>query len=355
MHVPQFKSFVGADDYAALAPVFENNYIAEGPFSRQFHQELLEIIGSPYGVFASNGTVALYLAMKALGIGAGDEVLVQDVTFIASANSVEMVGATPVFVDIVSPTDLSIDLERIVLTENTKAIMVAHLFGTANSNIHEVAAFCKEHGLLLIEDAAQALAITNGEQHCGTFGDAGTFSFYADKTITTAEGGFVVTHDAEVDERMRYLRNQGRLSSGTFMHFRITDMQAALGVHQLSKLDFIRAEKQSIAEQYRHHLGDAVEFLHVRSDFDYIPFRVVVFVDDAGAAMEQMRNDGVEPRSMFVPMHMQPCYSHFECDPAQFPVAEQSFHGGMCLPTWVGMTEEMIEYTSASLLRAISS
>jgi perosamine synthetase len=361
MHVPQFRSFVDRSDYEAIAPVFENNYIAEGPFSRQFHDELLNIIGSPHGVFASNGTLALYLALRGLGIGPGDEVLVQDVTFIASANSVEMTGATPVFVDIVSATDLSIDLDRIVLNENTKAIMVAHLFGTACSNIEEVAAFCKENGLFLVEDAAQALAITDGTTHCGTFGDVGTFSFYADKTITTAEGGFVVTPHADLDEKMRYLRNQGRLSSGTFMHpeigynFRITDMQAALGLSQLSKLDHIIERKTWLADRYRHHLGDAVEFLTIRDDFSYIPFRVVAFVDDASAVMEQMVADEVEPRSMFVPMHKQPCYEHLGYRPEDFPMAEAAFKRGMCLPTWVGMTEEMIEHTSQSLLRALSN
>ena len=217
LHVPQFRSFVDKSDYKFLEPVFENNYIAEGPFAKQFHDQLLEIIGAPYGVFACNGTLALYLAMRALGIAPGDEVLVQDMTFIASANAVEMVGARPVFVDIVSFDDHSIDLSKIKLTEKTKAIVIAHLWGTACSNIKEVREFCDENGLFLVEDASQSLGITDGEKHCGTYGHVGTVSFYADKTITTAEGGFVVTPHEDLEEKMRYLRNQGRLSSGTFM------------------------------------------------------------------------------------------------------------------------------------------
>lgn len=287
MKVPQFKSYVDKTDYAHLEAVFENNYIAEGPFAREFSDKLLEIIGSPYGVFASNGTVALYLAMRALELGPGDDVFVQNSTFIASANGVEMAGANPVFVDVVRYDDLSIDLNKVHLTDKSKAMVIAPLFGTAYSNIAEVQQFCRDNNLFLIEDAAQALAITDGVNHCGTFGDVATFSFYADKTITTAEGGYVVTRHEDVYERMRFLRNQGRKQSGTFLHpeigynFRITDMQAALGLSQLKKLDTIKREKAKIYDLYYKHLGGHVEFLRLADGFNHIPFRVVVFVDSA--------------------------------------------------------------------------
>ena len=359
MKVPQFRSFVDKDDWLALEGVFENNYIAEGPYCQRFKEGLLDITGADDGVFASNGTVALYLAMRGLGIGTGDEVLVQDLTFIASATSVEMAGATPVFVDIVSYDDPSIDLDKIVLTPNTKAMVIAHLFGTACSNIEQVAAFCSEHNLLLIEDAAQALTITNGETHCGMFGDVGTFSFYADKTITTAEGGFVISNNDELIERMRYLRNQGRLQSGSFVHpeigynFRMTDMQGALGVSQLAKLDTIKTEKAKLYKRYRDKLGDAVGFLKVRDDFSFVPFRVIVFVDDAESTMKRMAEDGIEPRSVFFPLHRQPCFQHFPSSSGEYPVSDEMFKRGICLPTWVGLSEEQIDYTAESLLAAI--
>ncbi len=359
MHVPQFRSFVDKADYAALEPVFENNYIAEGPFARQFHRELMEIIGSPHGVFACNGTLAIYLALKALGVGPGDEMIVQNITFIASANAVEMVGATPVFVDCPAYDDMTIDISRIKLTDKTKGIVVAHLFGTACSNIEEVKQFCEDNKLWLVEDAAQTLGITNGTTHLGTIGDVGTFSFYADKTITTAEGGFIVTPHEEVYNKMVYMRNQGRIRSGTFVHpeigynFRITDMQAALGVSQLSKLDHIRAEKQKIYRLYREHLGDNVTFLKVREDYEYIPFRVIVFVDDAQKTMEFMAERNIEPRSVFYPLHQQPCYEHLGFDSVDFPNSVECFHRGICLPTWVGLTEEQIAYTSQALLESL--
>lgn len=357
--IPQFRSFVDKSDFRFLERAFENQYIAEGPYAKEFHDHLLKIIGAKYGCFACNGTLALYLALKGLGVKPGDEVLVQDITFIASANSVEMVGATPIFVDVKSHKDLTIDLSRVRVTEKTKAMVVAHLFGTACSNIEEVRAFCDKHSIHLVEDAAQALAIRNTETHCGTFGKVGTFSFYADKTITTGEGGFVVTDDEAIYESMTYLRNQGRKSSGTFVHpeigynFRMTDIQACLGLSQLSKLEHIMAEKKKIYEIYRHYLNDSVEFLVIRDDFTYVPFRVVVFVKNAEKTMAYMQQRGIEPRSVFYPLHKQPCYAHLNCNDTDFFNANKCYETAICLPTWVGLNERQIEYVSRTLKEAI--
>ncbi|MGI9349917.1 MAG: DegT/DnrJ/EryC1/StrS family aminotransferase, partial [Rhizobiaceae bacterium] len=310
-------------------------------------------------VLASNGTLAIYLALKALGIGPGDEVIVQDVSFIASANAIEMVGATPVFVDIPAFDNMTVDLEKITITDKTRGIMVAHLFGTACSNIEAVAEYCSKNGILLIEDAAQALFVTNGDKHCGTYGDVGTFSFYADKTITTAEGGFVCTDDPKVHERMLFLRNQGRKSSGTFVHpeigynFRMTDLQSALGLSQLDKINTIKREKTWIADTYHKYLGDKVGYLKRHPDFNYIPFRVIAFVNDAAHTMAHMSQHGIEPRSMFMPFHKQPCFQDFNFDPAVFPNSEEAFERGICLPTWIGLTEEQIAYTCKKLLQTL--
>lgn len=359
MKIPQFRSFVDMDDYENIRQVFERNYIAEGPMGAEFRDALINITGAKHGVLASNGTLAIYLALKALGIGPGDEVLVQNVSFIASANAIEMVGAKPVFVDIRAYNDLTIDLSRIELSPRTKGLMIAHLFGTACSNIEEVVQYCKANGLYLIEDAAQALFVTNGSTHCGNFGDVGTFSFYADKTITTAEGGFVCTNNEAAFEKMTYLRNQGRKSSGTFVHpqigynFRMTDLQSALGLSQLRKIDLIKREKHKLAELYQKHLGDAVDYMIIRNDFEYIPFRVIVFVEDAAPVMSKMAEAGIEPRSMFYPFHKQPCYSHYGHRPEEFPNSEACFKRGICLPTWIGLSEEQIAYTSEHLKAAL--
>ncbi len=359
IHIPQFKSFIDKTDYVKLENVFSNNYIAEGPFSAKFHDELLGIIGAKFGVFASNGTLALYLALKASGIKPGDEVIVQNTTFIASANAIEMIGAKPIFVDIISYKDLSIDLNKVKITKNTKAMMICHLFGTANSNVDEVVDFCKKNDIMLFEDSAQALAIKNSSKHCGTFGKTGTFSFYADKTITTGEGGFVVTDDEKIYEKMLYIRNQGRKKSGTFIHpeigynFRITDMQAALGLSQLDKLEFIINEKQKIHQLYEKYLKGKVEFLSINKEFEHIPFRVVVFVENAIKTINQMSNEGIEGRSVFYPLHKQPCYSVDKIMDDDFANSIKCYEKGICLPTWVGLTEKEIKYVADNLLKSI--
>ncbi len=357
MNIPQFKSFIDRSDYAFLERVFLNNYIAEGPISKEFHDELLKIIGAKYGVFASNGTLALYLALKAIGIKEGDEVIVQNTTFIASANSVEMIGAKPVFVDIVSYDDLSIDINKIEINSKTKAIMICHLFGTACSNIREVQNFCEKNGIMLIEDAAQALAITNRKNHCGTFGKVGTFSFYADKTITTGEGGFVVTNDEKIYERMLFLRNQGRKKSGTFIHpeigynFRLTDLQAALGLSQLTKLAYIIEKKQQVYQLYKKYLFGDVKFLKLNAEFSHVPFRVVVFVDDAQKTIDFMLKRGIEGRSVFYPLNKQPCYRKTNISNVKYKNSEICYLKGICLPTWVGLSSNEIQYVAEVLLK----
>jgi perosamine synthetase len=357
--IPQFRSYVDLGDYEYLRQVFEERYIAEGRFAQEFQRQLLQIVGAPYGCLVSNGTLAIYLALKALGIGHGDEVIVQDITFIASANAVHMTGATPRFADVKAFNDLTLDLERLKTTEHTKALMACHLFGTACSNIEEIRSFCSERGLLLIEDAAQALGIKSAHAHCGTFGAAGTFSFYADKTITTGEGGFVVTENQDAYERMIYLRNQGRKSSGTFVHpelgynFRLNNILAALGLSQLSKLEHIVAEKKQIDALYHTYLSDAVDYLVIRSDFTYTPFRVVVFVQNAEAVMAYMKERGIEPRSMFYPLHRQPCYAHLGYDDSGFENSLACYDRGICLPTWVGLTEDQIRHVSETLKDAL--
>jgi len=190
MKIPQFMPMVGEDEYKAIKTCFDNNWITEGPQAAAFKRKLLDLTGAKYGEFAPNGTLAIYLALKAAGVTEGSEVLVPNFTFIASGNAVIMAGATPVFVDV--DCNLQIDLEaaKSQLTENTTAIMAAHMYGTCG-NMTAIKNFAQEHSLILIEDAAQALGVYWDGQHAGTFGEVGTFSFFADKTITCGEGGFI--------------------------------------------------------------------------------------------------------------------------------------------------------------------
>ena len=359
MRVPQFMPYIGMEEYEAIKSCFEDNWITEGPKAAEFSEKLLEIIGSKYGVFAPNGTLSLYLALRAMGIGPGDEVIVPDFTFIASANAVEMVGARPVFVD-VGCHDLQLridDCER-VRTDKTKAIMPVHIYGFA-ANMTEIMKYAEERNLMVIEDAAQALSIKWDGQGCGSFGDTGSFSFFADKTLTTCEGGFVTTDDEEIYNKLLLLRNQGRLHRGTFEHpaigynFRMNDVQAAIGLAQLQKLHEIIEKKQKNYSLYKEALADVeeVELLSPAEKVEpYVPFRVILRTRSHPSEhlMGFMSMNGVEPRTFFHPLHLQPCFDIWADDERHnrkhFEVAEHARNHGVCLPSFAALTEKQILY-----------
>ena len=237
--IPQFQPFLDNREYEAIKSCFDLNWVTEGPKSKEFVDKLCKMMNVKYGVLAPNGTLSLYMALKVLGIGKGDEVIVPNFTFIASANAIDMVGAKPVFCDI-QESDLHIDIKKAekLITCRTKAIMPVHIYGMA-CNMDEVIEFAKKHKLKVVEDAAQAVGVNWNGKQAGTFGDIGSFSFFADKTLTTGEGGLVVTDNEELYNKLLYIRNQGRLNRGSFIHpeigynFRMTDLQTSIGLVQI--------------------------------------------------------------------------------------------------------------------------
>ena len=352
MKVNQFQPYLGQEEYEGIKSCFDENWITEGPKSEQFCNRLLALMGARYGVFAPNGTLALYLGLKAVGIGPGDEVIVPDLTFIASANAVEMCGATPIFVD-VNASDLQIKISDCheLVTPNTKAIMPVHLFGLA-VNMDEVSEFAKEHNLKIIEDAAQAVGVNWSGKHCGTWGDVGCFSFFADKTITTGEGGFVTTDNEEVYNKLLFLRNQGRKSRGSFVHphigynFRITDIQAAIGLTQLDKLDDIFSKKAHLLKRYKEQLLPSEDFkiLEPDSKSNHIPFRVVLLTHKpALPLMDTLKANDIETRTIFYPLHTQPCYAN-SGDDSQFKNSMHAYEHGLCLPSYPALEDAQIDY-----------
>ena len=360
MKIPQVLPWLGEDEMAAVSGTIEANWITEGPQSAEFSSKLNELIGTQYGVFAPNGTLALYLGLLAMGIGPGDEVLVPDCTFIASANAVIMAGARPVFVE-VNRYNYQIDVSRCehLVTSHTRAIMPVHLFGMT-ANMTEVMDFAQRHNLRVIEDAAQVIGVRYKGQHAGTFGEVGCFSFFADKTVTTGEGGYVVCQDKVIYERLLLLRNQGRFDRGSFIHpeigynFRITDLQAAIGLVQLAKLDTIIDRKHTILEWYHRTLDSVKEvaFLTVEPGSDNVPFRVVLICQDANRLMTYLAEQEIQPRSFFYPLHKQPCFAYLgkpeggvlELDDRNYPNAIYGYEHGICLPVFPTLSEEEVNY-----------
>lgn len=365
MKIPQVCPWLGEEERDAVASVVESTWITEGPKTEEFGAKLNELMGVDYGVFAPNGTLALYLALAALGIGRGDEVIVPDTTFIGSATAVVMTGATPVFVD-VNRRNYQIELKGRddIVTERTRALMPVHLYGMV-ANMEEVMDFAGRHGLKVVEDAAQAIGVRYRGRHAGTFGDVGCFSFFADKTITTGEGGYVVCRDEEVHKKLMLLRNQGRLERGSFVHpsigynFRITDMQAAVGLVQLKKLEEIIERKLKILKWYEERLKAVgeVRFLEIEPGSEYAPFRVVLLCKDREGLTEFLTDRGVQTRSFFYPLHKQPCFSHlakgsggdYELGDSRFPNAIYGYNHGICLPVFPTLSEENADYICSAI------
>ena len=354
MKVPQFMPYLDSSDYESIKSCFDQNWITEGPKSKEFIERLKELIGVKHAVLAPNGTLSIYLGLRAMGIGRGDEVLVPAFTFIASANAVEMCGAKPVFVDINEYLHMNMKSAKSKLTRRTKAIMPVHIYGMA-CNMDEIQDFATKHNIDIIEDAAQGINVHWKGKHTGSFGKIGSFSFFADKTITTGEGGLVVTNDDDIYEQLLYLRNQGRINRGSFIHpvigynFRMTDIQSAIGLNQLSKLPEIVKRKLNILSWYKELLTNRVKIILPEKGSDHVPFRVSILISGGSEKMlEIFEKSGIEGRTFFYPLHMQPAYkeknSFFRRSKSTYPVAEEMYKNGLCLPSYVSISRSEVEY-----------
>jgi perosamine synthetase len=355
--IPQVNPWLGQEEEAAVLRVLRSGWLTEGDVTRSFGERLNELTGAPYGVFAPNGTLALALGLLALGIGPGDEVLVPDITFIGSATAVELVGARPVFVEVEAKTyQIDVASAHARLSAATRAVMPVHLFGSA-CDMHAIRAFATEKNLYIVEDAAQGIGVHFDGRHVGTIGDIGCFSFFADKTITTGEGGYVTCHDRAVYDRLCHLRNQGRLDRGSFVHqavgfnFRITDLQAAIGLAQLDRLEAIVVRKRAIDERYRSHLRclKQVSFLELHRLSDHVPFRTVLIAERAHALMTWLSEQHVQARSFFYPMHRQPCFRDYPDALLTFPNADHGYANGVCLPVHATLSDDDVDYISEAI------
>jgi perosamine synthetase len=362
--VPQMVPWIGEEEYLALRDCFARAWITEGPQALEFHDRLLELIGSRHGVFAPNGTLALYLALRALEIGPGDEVIVPDLTFVASANAVEMTGATPVFAD-VAAGHFQLTAESIEpwITPRTRAVMPVHLWGSV-AEIEPILALAQRRGLAVVEDAAQAVGVRRHGRHAGSFGTIGAFSFFADKSLTTAEGGFVVTDDATLHDRLEHLRNQGRSRSGSFVHprigynLRITDLQAAVGMAQLAKLPQVERRKRAHLEHYRERLTGVSElrWFAPPAGSEWIPFRAPLLCERAPDLMRHLLEREIEPRAWFRPLHLQPCYAERVREQLGgargedvFPQAHLTHDRGVLLPVFPTLSPTQIDHVCRTI------
>ena len=353
----QIQPYFDQSEITNLEKAINTGWVTEGPFSQEFLKLLTDFTGARYAVLANNGTLGLFLALLAVDVKKGDEVIVPDFTFNASASSIAFTGATPVFVDI-NPEDLQMDAAKIekAITENTKAIMPVHIYGQS-CDMDPILEIATRYHLKLVEDAAQGYGVFYKGRHTGTMGDAGMISFFADKTITTGEGAVVLTSNEDIYNRLKMLRNQGRIHSGTFIHpelgmnFRMTDLQCAVGVAQVKKFETIEKIKAKNHQIYETCLKGVpeIEFIKINDFSTFVPFRVNVKVQRLEELIEHLEKKGIQTRRMFYPLHRQPCFGYLNYKEDEFPAANEAYQKGMSLPIHCGLKEDDIKYICSTI------
>ena len=293
--------------------------------------------------------------MDTLGITAGDEVIVPTLTYIASVNAIAIAGATPVFVD-VKEDSWNIDYDQIAskITSKTKAVMIVHLYGLP-CEMNEIVRICKEHSLYLIEDAAEAIGSKYRGTHVGTFGDISTFSFFGNKTITTGEGGMVVSNDSNLINRASYLKSQAVSSIREYWHdeigynYRMTNICAAIGLAQLEKADHTISKKRQLASWYKEDLaGLDVDFQSDDSTVFNSFWMVSILLKTEelrNRIRESLKENGIETRPLFFPAHTMPRFKSEE----SFPVSESLSKRGMNLPSYPELTRSDISFICSEI------
>jgi perosamine synthetase len=353
--INQIEPWIDGGELQELSRVVASTFLVEHDLTREFETLTANLSRSKHAIAVCNRTMALFVCLKALGIGAGDEVIVPDLTFVASANAVILAGARPVLCEI-RPDTFCIDMSRAtsLVTDRTKAIMPVHLYGQSADMI-EVTAFASRHGLKIVEDAAQGVGVLFQGQHVGTFGDFGVLSYYGNKTVTCGEGGVVLTPDDSLAKAVYRLKNHGRDQKGTFIHdtigfnFSFTELQAAVGLAQMKKLPAIIARKREIRDRYCAELSGLQGFREVYIDPRCEPvFWFTSFLSDHTDALAAfLRAQNIQTRRFFYPLHLQPCYADGKTARfanQDFRTSESTYERGISLPSSFRLTAEEQSY-----------
>lgn len=350
----QIEPWIDNSELEQLKRVIESTFLTEHKLTAEFEEGIKNLTGAKYAIATSNGTTALYCGLKALGVGFGDEVIVPDMTFVASSNAVIMTGATPIFCD-VEKDNLGIDVIKAesLITEKTKAIMPVHLYGQS-SDMTKIMEFARRHNLKVIEDAAQSIGVKFEGEHVGLRGDVSAISFYGNKTMTCGEGGIILTNSDTVAQSCRRLKNHGRDKRGTFVHehigfnFSITEMQSAIGIAQLHKLQRIIERKQEIYDKYVEGLKDIPELKITPIDSRCQPVHwfTSFYTDYRAELAEYLAENGIQTRRFFCPLHLQPCYQNQEWHDSQkdYPISTQTYERGISLPSAYQLKPEEQDY-----------
>jgi perosamine synthetase len=363
---PVAEPEIGEEELKNVIEAVKSGWVSsKGKFIEEFESSFAKYIGVKYGVATSNGTAALHLALVALNVGEGDEVIIPDLTFAATINAVIYTGAKPVIVDInqdywcIDPTKL----ER-AITPNTKAIIPVHLYGHP-CDMNAIMEIASRHNLIVIEDAAEAHGAEYKGKKVGSLGHISCFSFYGNKMITTGEGGMCLTNDKELAEKIRILRDHGMNPVKRYWHdvvgfnYRMTNLQAALGLAQLGKIERFIEKKRKIAKIYAEELS-SIEGITPHPEMPWakcIYWLYSILIDDKKTKTardelaKKLEENGIETRNFFYPLHEMPIYRKYAN--FTYPASSKISKQGLNLPSSVKLSEEDVKYIARKIRETI--
>lgn len=362
--IPVNEPLLNGNEKKYLCECIDTGWIgSDGPFVRKFEEEMAKYVGRKYAVAVTNGTSALEMAVVALGIGEGDEVIMPTFTIISCAQAVVKVGGKPVLVDCEYDTfNMKVKDIESKITQKTRAIMLVHIYGLP-VDVDPILDLARKYNLKVIEDAAEMLGQTYKGRKCGSFGDISIFSFYPNKIITTGEGGMVLMDDEELYERCKSLRNlcfspdvdKRFIHEDIGWNLRMTNLQAAVGLAQLERIDEFIAKKRWIGNMYQELLSD-IEVINLPVKKTYYAENIywvfpIVLKDEypktAKEVMKELANRGVGTRPFFYPMHKQPVFNKMGLFIGEsYPNAEKLYEKGFYIPSGLALTEEQIREVS---------
>jgi len=359
-------SLVGNERKYVLECIDSNWISSHGKYISQFEKAFSEFCGSKYAISCSNGTAALHIALLALGIGPGDEVLVPTLTYIATANAVKYCGAKPIFIDS-EPETWNLDPALIEkrITKNTKAIIVVHIYGCP-ARMDEILSIANEYGIFVIEDAAEAHGARYKGIPVGTMGIISTFSFFGNKIITTGEGGMVVTNDAKIAAIAKQIKGQGMDLSRRYWfpmigyNYRMTNIEAAIGLAQIEKIEWHMRRRLEIYRLYYDRLFQC-KALQFRQEFEWADpvnwLTSIMLSDDAKITrdefIDKLIEAGIETRPFFYPVHTMPFYVN-ENKGRQHPISCNISRRGINIPTFGDLSIEDIDYVCENIISCLS-
>jgi len=368
--IPVCEPLLGGNEIAYVSEATRTGWISSaGEYIERFERAFADYCGVRHGVAVTNGTVALHLALRSLGIGPGDEVIIPDFTMIASAFAVCYTGAMPVFVEAQEGTwNIDPELIEAKITPRTKAIMPVHIFG-AMCDMDAIGDIAKRHNLHIVEDAAEAHGATYRGRKAGSFSSISAFSFYSNKNVATGEGGMVLTDDDELVRSARYYKNLCFPLDGSrrYIHedigfnYRMSNLHAAIGLAQTERADVYRKLRVEHFELYRKLLGgvEGLELQATPPDSESVHWMNAILVDPKifgvgkEAVIAHLKTRGVETRLLFTGMHRQPALRKYGCDcSGSYPVTDRLTEQGLYLPSGSGLTEDDIGYVCEVLLEA---